>query len=213
MDQQQVNLQRLRRDITYQVDDMHRSQRRRLNRLRDDLRSAPLPPEPLNRIFTDTAQHWEQAFAHLEQRLGAQGEHLLANGTDYHTLHTEFTRQSTTTLHALLDLPLSSGDLALCSGSDRMLRLTANAWTAITVIVILAAAVLAGVGFFTLAAAAAIMVGAVLSRAALEGLCLWRANANRDRLADLRTHLERVTAQVQAELNRLPDALRQAVEG
>lgn len=207
MDQQHVSVTRLRRDISFEVADLLKAQRRRLNRLRDELRDAALPAGQLNRLFADTLHTWENAFAHLEQQLATQGEHILARGVTYPTLRTELDRLTTLTLHAMLDTELTPANVILCHPTDRILRMTARGWTWIMAALIVLAGLLALIGTLALIPALAVIGVVIVGRAALEGACMWRARGNRDLAHDLDTHLQSVTARFEAELTRLPDAL------
>jgi hypothetical protein len=207
MDQQHVTMTRLRRDVSFEVADMHKAQRRRLDRLRDDLRDAALPAGQLNRLFAETLRAWDTAFAHLEQQLITQGERILARGVTYATLRPELERLATHTLHALLDADLTPAGVVLCRPSDRVLRLTVRGWTLAMVVLIVLAGVLALTGTVALVPALIVMGLLALGRAALEGACWWRMRGNVDLARDLDTHLRSVTTRFEAELMRLPDAL------
>jgi hypothetical protein len=210
MDQQHVSTTRLRRDVGFEVADMHKAQRRRLDRLRDDLRDAALPAGQLNRLFTETLRAWESAFARLEQDLTTQGERILARGVTYATLRTELDRLSTVTLHALLDAELTPAGVVLCRSSDRILRLTVRGWTLVMVVLIVLAGLFTVTGTLALVPALVVMGIAVGGRAALEGLCWWQMRGNRDLAHDLDAHLQDVTARFEAALAHLPTALAEA---
>ncbi len=207
MDQQHASITRLRRDIGFEVADLLKAQRRRLNRLRDELRDAALPAGQLNRLFADTLRAWENAFAHLEQQLITQGEHILARGVTYPTLRTELDRLTTLTLHTLLDADLTPTGVVLCRPSDRILRLTARGWTLVMIVLVVLSGLLAVTGTMPLIPALVASGVVIAGRAALEGACWYRTRSNHDLAHDLGTHLQGVTARFEAELTRLPDAL------
>lgn len=212
MDQQQVNRERLQRDIAYQVAELRKAQHRRLGRLRDELRYAALPTGQLDRAFSDVARHWDDAFTRLERDLIVRGEYLLANGTTYQMLRTELMRLATTTLHNLLDTDLTPGGEALCTPRDRVLYLTTRGWNGVLAVAVLAAIVLAATGTLSAIAAIALAGGALLVRVLLHRLCTWHSRAFQPRVTALIAHLNRVTMQFSAELERLPDALERAFE-
>lgn len=210
MDQQHVATTRLRRDVGFEVADMHKAQRRRLDRLRDDLRDAALPAGHLNRLFTETLHAWESAFAQLEQQLTTQGEYILARGVTYATFRAELDRLTTATLHTLLDADLNPAGVVLCRPSDRILQLTRRGWTLVLIVLAVLAGLLVVTGTLALVPALAVTGIAAAGRAALEGLCWWRMRSSRDLAHDLDTHMRSVTARFEAALAHLPDALADA---
>ncbi len=212
MDQQQVNRERLRREIAYQVADLRKAQGRRLHRLRDELRYSPLPASQLDLIFSDTTQRWDEAFTRLEHELIAQSDRLLAGGTAYQTVRTELMRLATTTLHNLLDTDLAPGGDALCTPQERVLFQAARGWNGVLIVALIAAIVGAATGAFSVIAAVAIAGIAALVRVLLYLLCAWRSRASQYRLTALTAHLNRATAKFCTELERLPDALGHTFE-